>query len=76
MLYIVLSYLYWLVLFILLPFYLIRGFIALISKDIQKRSRARRYFVISGVLFALAAASYIIIALFVQNLKNNGGVFL
>jgi hypothetical protein len=76
MFYIFISELYLLILFILLPFYLIRGLIALISKDIQKRNRAKRYFFISGVLFALAVVIYMAIKLFVRNLKNNGGFFL
>lgn len=76
MLYIILTYVYLLALFVVLPFYLIRGLLALASKDVKKRSRAKHYLIISGITFAIAVAAFVTIVLFVDNLRKTGGVFL
>jgi D-alanyl-lipoteichoic acid acyltransferase DltB (MBOAT superfamily) len=76
MFYILIWWVYLFILFVLLPFYLIRGFVCLCSRDIEKTIRAKRYFVVSSLLFVLLVVTYMTIALHVQSALNSSETFL
>jgi hypothetical protein len=73
---ILLWWIYLFLLFILTPYYLIRGVVASISKDIQKHSRAKYYFVVSGILVASIIAIYLFIGFYVRDGVAHGQTFL